>query len=472
MKLKFDPNEMTLAGWMARYTKSLKFEDLPPEVIHQSKRLVLDTLGCCIGAYEADAVKILHGLIEELDGPKESTVLGSGLRTSCFYAALLNGLMVRYLDYNDVYVVPAGKWYAGGHPSESIPGILAVGEREHTSGKELIAAMVVSYELSARFCRSITNPPISKLGWNEETKGVYVMPLAAGLLLRLSEKQLENAVGISGCHGMILGILDTAAEEYSMTKSLRYPFTAHEGIFAAMLAKRGFTGPTTVIEGSDGFIQTVTKGNFDIERFTATDDAFYIMETGFKAVCAVGAVNGHLNATLALVNRHDIKPEDVAQVKITAGTRPIEHTGDPAKKYPTNKETADHSSYYLTAIALIDRTVGPDQYQPWKYKDPQVLQLIDRITLKIDPEMDKLPRSGMSEIVTKDGKHYRERFDYPKGDPKNPMSDVDLEQKFTSMASKFMNQEQIERVIQTVYRLDTLEDAGDLTKKLIFEKRK
>jgi 2-methylcitrate dehydratase len=469
--MKIDKNKMTLAGRMAQYARSLKFEELPSEVIHQSKRVLLDALGCCIGGYEADATKILHGLIEELDGPKESTVLGSGLRTSCFYAALVNGLMLRYLDYNDLYAVPAGKWYACGHPSESIPGILAVGERVHASGKEVIAAIVLSYELSARFCQSITNPPISKLGWNEETKGVYIMPLAVGRLLGLSEKELENAVGISGCHGMILGIMDTAAEEYSMTKSLRYPFTAHEGIFAAMLAKRGFTGPTTVIEGADGFIESVTKGHFDIERFTTFDDKFYIMETGFKSVCAVGAVNGHLIATLALVNRYDIKPEDVANVRITAGTRPIEHTGDPAKKYPTNKETGDHSSYYLTAIAIVDRTVGPEQYQPWKYKDPGVLQLIDRITLEIDPEMDKLPRSGMSEIVTKDGKHYKEKVDYPKGDPKNVMSDDDLEQKFTSMASKFMDKEQIERVIQTIYQLDTLEDIGDLMKQVIFQKQ-
>jgi len=295
------------------------------------------------------------------------------------------------------------------------------------------------------------------------------MPLAAGRLLGLSEKQLENAVGISGCHGMILGILDTAAEEYSMTKSLRYPFTAYEGIFAAMLAQKGFTGPTTVIEGKDGFIETVTKGHFDIKRFTDFNNTFYIMDTGFKAVCAVGAVNGHLIATLALVNRYDIKPEDVAYVRITAGTRPIEHTGDPAKKYPTNKETADHSSYYLTAIAILDRTVGPEQYQPWKYKEPRVLQLIDKITLEIDPEMDKLPRSGMSEIVTKDGKHYKEKVDYPRGDPKNAMSDGDLEQKFTAMASKFMDSKQIESIIQSIYRIDTLEDVSDLTNQIIFQ---
>jgi len=172
-----------------------------------------------------------------------------------------------------------------------------------------------------------------------------------------------------------------------------------------------------------------------------------------------------------LVNRYDIKPEDVDRVRVIAGTRPIEHTGDPAKKYPTNKETADHSSYYLTAIAIVDRTVGPEQYQPWKYRDPTVLQLIDRVTLEIDPEMDKLPRSGMSEITTKDGKRYTLKVDYPKGDPNNSMSDQELEDKFKSMASKFMTTEQMEKVIGTIYRLESLDNIGSLMRELVFQEK-
>jgi 2-methylcitrate dehydratase len=462
---------MTVARQLAKYVTAFNFEDLPVDVIHQTKRILIDALGCCIGAFDAEACKIVHSLVEDLDGPKESTIIGSGLRTNCLNATLMNGLMVRYLDYNDLYVVPAGKWYVGVHPSDSIPGILAVAERMNSSGRDLITAIVLGYELSARFCQGAANPPLSKLGWNADTRGVYIMPLVAGKLVGLSEEQLENAVGISGCHGMVLGILDTAAEEYTMTKNLRYPFTAHSGILAALLAKRGFTGPTTVIEGADGFSETVMKGNFNVDKLTKTDGSFYIMETGFKALCAVGAVQGHLNATVELVNKYDIKPEDVDQVRVIAGTRPIEHTGDPAKKYPTNKETADHSSYYLTAIAIVDRTVGPEQYQPWKFKDPRVLRLIEKVALEIDPEMDKLPRSGMSEITTRDGRRYAVRIDYPKGDPQNSMSDQELEDKFKSMASKFMSTEQMQRVIGTIYRLESLDNIGNLMRELAFEEK-
>ena len=460
---------MKVAQKLAHYVRAFRFEDLPPDVIHQSRRVLMDAIGCCIGAFDADACRIAHGVIKELGGRQESTVIGSGLRTSCLNAALVNGLMVRYLDFNDLYALPAGKWYIGVHPSDAIPGILALAERTHASGKELITAIVLSYELSARFCRAAVDPPLAKLGWNDDTRGIYIMPLVAGKLLGLNEDALANAFGISGCQGMILGILDTASEEYSMTKNLRYPRVAHGGILAALLAERGFTGPTTVIEGADGFNETVMKGRFDVDTFLDGGNRFYIMDTGFKPVCAVGAVQGHLQATLELVNNYDIKPEDIERVKVTAGTRPIEHTGDLAKKHPTNKETADHSSYYLTAIAIVDRMVGPEQYHHSKYNDPRVLELIDRVTLHIDPEMDKLPRSGMSEITTKGGKSYASRVDYPKGDPNNPMSDEDIEKKFQSLASKYMDDGHISNLLVMIKELEEIEHVNALMEQLIFD---
>jgi 2-methylcitrate dehydratase len=460
---------MKVALELAKYVRSFAFEKLPPDVVHQSKRVLIDALGCCIGAFDADAVRITHGLVEDLGGRGESSVIGSGLRTSCLNATLVNGVMVRYLDYNDLYALPAGKWYVGVHPSDAIPAILALAERQNASGRDLITALVLSYELSAKFCHAAVDPPLSKLGWNPDTRGVYVMPMVAGKLMELDEEKLANAFGISGCHGMLLGILDTAAEEYSMTKNLRYSLTAHGGILAVLLAERGFTGPTTVIEGADGFNQTVMKGRFNIDRFLEAGDHFFIMDTGFKPLCAVGAVQGHLQATVELVNRHDIRPEDVEGIKITAGTRPIEHTGDPAKRYPTNKETADHSSYYLTAIAIVDRTVGPEQFQKSKYDDPRVLELIDKVTLHIDPDMDRLPRSGMSEITTKGGRRHVLRVDYPKGDPHNPMSDQEIEDKFRSLASRFMDDKRIGDLLHVIQGLEKVENVRTLMEQITFK---
>lgn len=125
---------ITIAREICKYALGLRFEDLPKEVIHEAKRAVLDTLGCAIGAYQGDASKIIRSLVKELGGPKESTVIGSGLRTSCLNATLANGVMVRYLDFSDAYQVNCGPLTSGGHPGEVIPAALALGEREHSSG--------------------------------------------------------------------------------------------------------------------------------------------------------------------------------------------------------------------------------------------------------------------------------------------------------------------------------------------------
>ena len=319
---------MTVARDLAKYALGLTFDELPKEVVHEAKRAVLDALGCAIGAYLGEACKIIRNLSLELGGPKESTIIGSGLRTSCFNAILANGVMVRYLDFNDTYLIPVGTHVSGGHPSEIIPGALALGEREHSKGRDVINAIVIGYELSAKFIDfECAIPPtavttgIAGRGWNPDTRGIFVMPVVAGKLLGLSEEEMEHAIGISGCHNMILGIVDTHGEEYSMTKSLRFPLTAYSGVMAALMAKKGFTGPTRVIEGNKGFIQTVMGGDFNVGELTKFGKRFKILDTMYKSIAADATTHGHITATLELVKEHDIKPEDIAEVKIIASSR-------------------------------------------------------------------------------------------------------------------------------------------------------
>ena len=466
---------MTVARELAKFALGITFDDLPDAVVHEAKRAILDTLGCAIGAYTSDPSVIMQALAKELGGYKESTIIGSGFRTSCLNAILVNGVMVRYLDFNDTYLIPVGNLVLGNHPSEVIPAVFALGERQGLKGRDLINAIVIGYELSARFndCAATPGaaaPTIEAKGWNTDTRGVFIMPLLAGILLNLNEAQMEQALGISGSHNMILGILDATGEEYTMTKNLRFPRTAHGGLMAALMAQKGFTGPTRVIEGNKGFVQSVMQGDFDVAKLTEPLSKFKILDTMYKLVAADATTHGHLTATLELVTEHDIKPEDIAEVRISAGSRCIEHTGDPVKRYPKNKESADHSSYYTTAIAILDRQVGPDQYTPKKLNDPRVRELIDKVSLKSDPSLDCFGRAGISEIRLKQGVNYQRRVEYPKGDPKNPMTDEELETKFRSMAKKFMTEKQIKKAISTVFELEHLDNIGGLMKSMVFEK--
>jgi 2-methylcitrate dehydratase len=467
---------MTIARDLARFSMGLKFEELPKDVIQEAKRAVLDTIGCAIGGYSGDASRIIRDLSQELGGEKESTIIGSGMQTSCLNAILANGVMVRYLDFNDTYLIPVGNLVLGNHPSEVIPAVFALAERERLNGRDVVNTIVMGYELSGRFndCCAIPGvaaPTIEAKGWNTDTRGAFVMPIVAGRLLGLTEAQIEQAIGISGSHNMILGILDATGEEYSMTKNLRFPRTAHGGVLAAMMAKRGYTGPTRVLEGKKGFIQSVMQGDFNIKALTEPIGKFKILETMYKAVAADATTHGHVNATLQLVKERDIKPEDVVEVRIKAGSRCVEHTGDPVKRYPKNKESADHSSYYLTAIAIIDRQIGPNQYTPGKWNDPKVLALIDKVKLEADPSLDSFGRAGISEIRTKQGNVYVKRVEYPAGDPKNPMTDRELEDKLRGMAEPYMTDKRIDRLIQTVYALDKLDNLDELMQCMTFDRK-
>jgi 2-methylcitrate dehydratase len=462
---------MSVAQKLSEEVLRFRPEDLTPEVIHQTKRLVLDTLGCAIGGYSSDANRAIQALLPDLGGPKEATVIGSGMRTSCLNAALANGLMARCLDYNDAVVIESGGTYrVGYHPSEVIPPILALGEKVHLSGKETIAAIVLGYDLSNRFLEGIVGPEMEQRGWNGDTRGAYIMPLIAGRILGLNETQMQNALGISGsCHA-VLGILDASAEEYTMTKNLRFPWMAYGAIFSAMMARKGFTGPVRVIEGHDGFVEVFMKGDYDVGKLTDSTRRFTILDTCIKAIIADYSAHGHLTATLTLVSEQDIRPDEVAEVNIRASTRCARHTGDPAKKYPRNRETADHSSYYLTATAILERQVGPEQFSPEKYSDPKVIDLINKVVFEGDESLDrKFLAAGASEIVTKDGKRHACQVDYPKGHPHHPMTDEEVVVKFKSMAEKHMQKRQIENIINTVFAMEKLDDIGKLNRLMGFK---
>jgi len=460
---------MSVAKKLAGYALDYKFKDLPSDVVHQTKRLMIDTLGCAIGAYDSEAVRIILEFIKESGHPGEATVLGSGLKTSCLNATLANGAMVRYLDYNDTAFILQGETYRTGyHPSEVIPPILALSERQHLSGKDVITAVNLGYDLSLAFLEGVRGPGMEKKGWNGDTRGAYIMPLVAGHILGLTEEQMESAVGIAGsCHA-VFGILDTPAEEYTMTKNIRFPTMAQAGITAAMLAQKGFTGPAGMIEGHDGFVEVIMDGEYDLDRLLAIKGKFAIRETCIKSIIADFSSHGHLTATLTLALEHDIKPEDVAEIRITTSKRCAEHTGDPVKKYPKNKETADHSSYFLTAVAITDRKIGPGQFSLEKYNDPMVLDLIDKVILRGDPSLDKARPAGISEIITRNGEKYSLRVDHPRGHARNPMTDDEIVEKFRNMASNYMSDEQMKQITEALFDLEKFDDIGDLIKLMDF----
>ena len=181
---------------------------------------------------------------------------------------------------------------------------------------------------------------------------------------------------------------------------------------------------------------------------------------------ANATTHGHVFATLAIVKEQDLKPEYIAAVHISAPIRESRHTTTPAKKYPRNAESADHSAFYANALVIKERAFGPDSIKPEKFTDPVVLNLIEKITVDADPRLSRF--AGASEIVTRDGRSFQKRIDVPHGFENDPLTDKELEQKFSEMASKYMDDEQLKKIIDTCWNVEKLDDLGKLTGLMVF----
>jgi 2-methylcitrate dehydratase len=446
-------NESSVAYYFARYALGLSYEMLPDDVVHQAKRFLLDSLGVAIGGYDAPGRPMCEAVASELGGPEEATVFGSGLRTSILYATLVNGFMVRYLDYMDL-------GSSQGHNSEIIPSILAVCERGKVGGRDFLTSLIISYELGARVSASLPKG----VKFKNNMRGGLSLPPVLGKLMGLNEAQIANAIGICASYSLPLGILDNDTEEFTMTKNVNFSFVAQNAIQACLLAKQGFTGPVRIVEGEKGFNDAIAHGEMNLERLKDLG-GWLIQQAIFKPLCANGTTIPHVLATLAVVKEHDLKVEDVKAVRITTCVREARHTTSLAKKYPRNGETADHSAFYANAIAIKERTFGPESFKPEKFTDPIVLDLIEKITVEADPTLPFICYSGASEITTKDGRKLQKRID---GIPH--LSDADLEKKFTEMALKHMGREQTRELIDTVWNVESLTDMSQLTRLMTFPK--
>lgn len=453
----------SIAYQYARYALNINYELLPQEVAHQAKRCLLDALGCAIGAYDAPGRPMCEDVVREIGGAEEATVFGSGLRTTALNATLVNSFLVRFLDYNDMG--------GGGHNSDSISAIIAVAEREKANGRDLITSLVISYELGARFSESIGGHTSFEVrGWTGDIRGGVTMPPVLGKLMGLNEDQIANAIGVCASHSLPLGILDTNREENMMSKNLRFGWVAHDAILSCLLAQKGFTGPVRVVEGENGIREVIMRGDMDLE-VTTDFSGWRILNTRHKTLCANGTTIGHVLATLAIVKEQDLKPEEIDTVRIITGLRESRHTTTPAKKYPRNAESADHSAFYANAIAIKERHFGPDSIIPDKFTDPVILDLIEKITVEPDRSMSEHSSHGISIITTRDGRRFEKRVDVPHGFADDPLTDKELEDKFRQMAIKYMPEKQIQKIFSTIWNLESLDDMSKLTGLMVFKAR-
>jgi 2-methylcitrate dehydratase len=454
--------EKSISRRIAEFAYNLRFEDIDPESIRHAKRFLFDTLGCALGGHRAEDCEISLGVIESLGGKPESTLIATGFRTNACMAALANALMVRVMDYNDIY------WKEDpSHPSDIIPAALAVGEREGKSGKDLLVGIIIGYEIEMRLCEYVT-PGIRERGWHHATLTQLVSPLVAGKMLGLSVDQLTNATGISGCHNFTLGAV--AAGKLTMMKNTVDPMATQSGVMAALLAQKGFIGTEEIYEGKEGFCQQMGEGYKPEVLFDSLGREFRIKGCSFKAFPTEFLTQSPVTAALKLVKEHDIKWEDIAEVKVHTIHRAVDILADPSKYHPTSKETADHSMPYCVGAAIMDRMVTPLQFKEKRIADPKLIDLIQKIKVvaddKLEAEFPKLQPS-IVDIRTMSGAAFTERVDYAKGDPRETMTDSDLMDKFYGLTADFLTEERRKEIHDMVYDMENVRSIAELMKALI-----
>jgi len=453
--------QKSISRQIAEFAVGLKYDDLPENVIHEVKRYLYDSFGCAYGGYHTKDVNILRGIYTEMGGAPESTLIGFGDKMPAVNATLVNSLMIRALDFNDIY------WKQDpSHPSDIIPAALSVGEKIGSPMKDVIVGIVLAYEFEQRLCEFAV-PGVRERKWHHATLTQFVSPIVAGKLLGLTIDQMVNAIGINGAHNHTIGC--PTAGKLTMMKNTVDPMAAQSGVFAALMAQRGYTGTEAVFEGKEGLMD-VFGAEWDNEKLLGgLGSKFKILECGMKAFPTEALTHTHITATLKVVKNNNISYDQIDSVTITTIARACDILFDPHKYRPESRETADHSLPYCIAAALVDHKVTTQSFSDEKLKDPRIWQVIDRIKGQASLEFEKMfPAKQPSTVVvkTKDGREYSEYLEYPKGDPREPMTMDDLEAKFNALSASLLKPDRQKKIQDMIFSCEKM-NVRDLMQGLV-----
>lgn len=446
----------TLAERLGAWTADLRYEDLPPQVVHAAKRMIVDTLGCAIGGYDSEPSRIALDHAATVISTQPASVLCTGLQTSPELAVFANGVMIRYLDYNDGYI---GR--EAGHPSDSIAALLTAAEIGKADGRELIVATVIAYEMFCRMCDIVNFKP---MGFDHTTIGAMASVLGAARLMGLDRDQIATALSITVAANVAL--YQTRIGNVSMWKGCAYANASRNAIFFAQMAKRGMTGPSPVFEGRGGYFVAVTRQPFELAPFGGRGQPeFRIMDCLIKRYplgqYSQSVVHAALEARAKVGNI-----DDIAEIHVRTLHTAVEMmAGDPDKWTPANRETADHSMPYTAGVALKYGSVDLPYFEDPYLHDPELLALVAKIKCTVSEEANKREPEAMlcdMDIVMKDGRREAIRVEYHRGHPKNPMSDAEIEEKFRSLAGTQISADQADSLLHLLWNLEQLDDMQSL----------
>jgi 2-methylcitrate dehydratase len=410
-----------LVDHLAHWVSSFGSIELPANVREQAKCLLLDSMGCALAGVEDHVGASVLEVVKDLGGRAECTIIGAQHKSSILNAVFANGTLIRCLDFNDFY------WGPGqvGHPSDNLSVALAAGEKCDRSGLDTLSAIVMGYELYCRIqdCSDPTGP------WDHVSASGFVAPAMAALLLGLSERQIADAIAISAAQAHTLACLRDGT--LSAAKAVANAKVAQSGTLAALLAANGLTGPRESLDGRRGLSAGLLNADAAASLRGSFDGGFRLLDVSIKAYPCVGVAQTPVSAAL---KAREVLGGDHGQIISIdlhlPNARIARGQLDDGLRHPSSRESADHSCYFLIAIAMVDGEVTIRQFEGERWNDPTIRRLMDRIT--VHPDLP-IPSDGASPcrliIKTVSGERHVIEMPYALGHPRNPLS-------FDEVASK------------------------------------
>jgi 2-methylcitrate dehydratase len=454
------PSEAPLADRIAAYAGWLSYRDIDVATLEAAKVLIVDSFGCAIAAFDETPVRICRE-IAAAPGGGPSTIIGAGRRTTPDLAAFANAAAIRYYDLNDVYVSRQAS-----HPSDAIAACFAIAEAEKASAKDLVTAIVLAYEIE---CRLVDAFDLSARRFDATVFTLPAVALAAGKLMKLDREKLTQAVNIAVNDHVPLA--QTRTQTLSDWKGVADANAVRNGVFSAMLARGGLTGPAPVYEGHAGFFQSVTKPVMvDTDGFGGAGNPFRITSVGMKAYPAQVYTQTAIVAAAAVAKEVG-SLDRMASIDIATTKRGYVMAGsEPEKWAPDTRDTADHSLPYIVARAMFDGDITNESYAPDKLRDPRILALMKKIAVKEDPLFATPRGNAPSTRITAtldDGRQVVRQIDNMPGFPGKPMARGDAERKFRGNVARRWPAERIRTVLDALWGLEAMDDVAGLLGKLI-----
>jgi 2-methylcitrate dehydratase PrpD len=445
MKRETPPYTRTLVDFLA----GLKPADLPANVFDRARYLLLDYLGVAIRGSCAESSAPVYRMIEHLGAPGGATVIGKSIRTLPGYAALANGTAAHAIELDDTH--NAGSIHLGVVMfstalalAESLPDL----QPDH-----FFTAVVAGYETAARIAMAVQPKEHYLLGFHPTaTCGVFGAAVTASKLLGLGADQMLSAVGIAG--SMAAGSLEFLADG-AWTKRLHPGLAAQNGMQAAMLAAEGFRGPSGILEGRDGFLAGYSRHPLPDLLTADLGQSFEILRTSVKPHACCRYMQGPIDAILALVQEHNIRPTQVRQIEVAVLEAGWPLVVEPrAQKYdPKSIVEAQFSMPYGAAVAVIDRAAGLGQFNQARLESADVRGFLDRVVMSKNPEIEKTFPAEWPAVATihlEDGRSFEKMIRHPKGDPKNPLTWPELIAKFRALAGPVLPPDRCETIVAQV----------------------